>query len=245
MSPPRGQPLGLMFRASFALLFRAARRSDKMNSTKEESPPPPPAALRRLGAFVAAGVIGSLTALVGVAIYWTRNTTGRLPPLTGKELDQARKLWRVAGPANYDVEIVVTGRQPAVYAVQVRDGQAITAMRNGKPLRQKRTFGTWSVPGMFSTIGADVDNQERVASGTADVQTPQVSLRGLFHPRLGYPLKYVRLERVRFGNNRTVTWEIRRFTQKPPTGGDAAPEAPSAASTDPPAADAGTAGSKE
>lgn len=102
-------------------------------------------------------ILGSLSlAAVAVIItlrWWWGDS---IPPLEPSQFYEARAKWDAAGPQDYEIEIVVTGSQPATYEVHVRNGQAEVALRNGQPLRQRRTLGTWSVPGMFSTIQRDV-----------------------------------------------------------------------------------------
>ena len=104
--------------------------------------------------------------------------------------------------------MVVRGSQPATYAVQVRNGQAENATRNGRPLNQRRTFGTWSVPGMFSTMQRDVEAIERRARPNADPNLPQLTLRAEFDSRYSYPARYRRIE---WGSPTEVSWEVTRF----------------------------------
>lgn len=112
---------------------------------------------------------------------------------------------------DYDIEVAVAGTQPATYEVRVRDGQAIEAFRNGKPLNQRRTFGTWSVPGMFSTMSRDVEAVERRERGEADPSTPRLTLRAEFDPKYGYPKRYQRIE---WGSPVEVTWQVTHFEPK-------------------------------
>jgi hypothetical protein len=106
----------------------------------------------------------------------------------------------------------VTGSQPAVYRVLVRGGQAENAWRNGRPLTSRRTFSTWSVPGMFGTISRDIEAVERVARGQADRFTPHLRLRAEFDKRYAYPQRYRRIEE---GSNIEVAWEVTRFDVSP------------------------------
>jgi hypothetical protein len=103
--------------------------------------------------------------------------------------------------------VAVAGRQAARYYVEVRAGEVRVATRDGQPLRQERTRGTWSVPGMFGTIQTDIANLEKQQAGTADPTTPQLLLRGVFDPQLGYPVRYLRTELRKWGNNLEVSWE--------------------------------------
>lgn len=134
---------------------------------------------------------------------------GSLESVTRANFDAARQRWRDAGLVNYNMEIKVSGRQPATYYVEVRDGEATTAHRNGQPL--KRTPSTWTVPGMFYTMSQDVQNLEKVAAGKADETTPHLTLRAHFHERYGYPERYLRLERVKRGASPEVSWVVTKF----------------------------------
>ncbi|MEX2176040.1 MAG: DUF6174 domain-containing protein [Pirellulaceae bacterium] len=135
-----------------------------------------------------------------------------VPTLTPDLFHAARQRWKANEPADYDLEVRVTGSQPAVYRVEVRGGQAQAAWRNGQPLKQRRTFGTWSVPGMFGTIGRDVEAIERRAAGRADPRAPELTLRAEFDPRYGYPRRYQRIE---WSSPVEVSWEVVEFRLVP------------------------------
>jgi hypothetical protein len=158
--------------------------------------------------FLLAALLGAgLTGLVIVVLIAARH--GRLRPLTAETLDQARRAWDAQGPENYNIEIAVSGRQAAVYRVEVRQRQPLRATRNAAPLNQRRTWTTWSVPGMFGTLQADVDNLRRLAAGEQDL--PALFVRVEFDPHFGFPKRYVRTEGVRMGTNPEVTWEVKSF----------------------------------
>ena len=150
-------------------------------------------------------VLGMAAALI-VAAYLNRGPIS--PRLTPAVFRIAMDKWDAAQPASYDIEIKVQGNQPATYFVEVRDGEAQRALRNGKPLTQRRTFSTWSVPGMFATMSRDVDALERRAAGTADRSTPDLNLRATFDPRYGYPSRY---RRIQYRRAVDMEWEVLRF----------------------------------
>jgi hypothetical protein len=153
--------------------------------------------------LVAAGLFA--VAIAGIMMI----RRGSLEPVTRSKFDAARQRWSEAELVNYNMEIVVSGRQPATYYVEVRDGETTTAHRNGQPL--KRTPSTWTVPGMFYTVSQDVQNLEKVAAGKADATTPHLTLRAHFHERFGYPERYLRLERVKQGASPEVSWVVTKF----------------------------------
>lgn len=132
----------------------------------------------------------------------------KTPMVTPTAFYAARDRWEATAPQAYDIEIRVSGSQPATYRVEVRGGEAEVALRNGKPLTQRRTFSTWSVPGMFSTISRDIEALERHAAGKADASTPRLILRAEFDPQYSYPAKYRRIEP---GSPVEVSWEVTHF----------------------------------
>ena len=135
------------------------------------------------------------------------------PQLTPEIFHAAHERWKANAPADYDIEIRVTGAQASLYRAQIRDGQPQAAWRNGQPLKQRRTFGTWSVPGMFATMARDVDAVERRLEGRASVNETELILRASFDPKYSYPTKYQRIEwgSRRGSDARTVTWEVVEF----------------------------------
>jgi len=161
--------------------------------------------------LVAAAVLGVFTSLLVMMIWTAMSNRGQLPPLTLDDFEHAKQRWQTQAPPNYDVTIDVAGRQAAVYHVEVRSHEVIVSTRDGIPLKQRRTRGTWSVPGMFNTMQSDVDNAEQHRLGTADEGVPQVKLRAVFDPEFGYPKRYHRTELRKFGNNEVVSWEVRQF----------------------------------
>jgi hypothetical protein len=168
-----------------------------------------PALRRFLIWSLGGGGIGVAATLVVAAILHRDPTPGLTPAI----FDAAHERWASSPPADYDIETRVTGPQPATYRVQVRGGQALAAWRNGAPLTNAKTFGTWSVPGMFSTISRDLESEAARISGRARPGTPQLILKAEFDPQYHYPKRYRRIEwGSRRGSNAvTVTWEVAAF----------------------------------
>lgn len=168
---------------------------------------------RSLGKFIAWMLIGGTLGIVGSLVALRIMNRDPTPTLTPALFYAAHERWKVAAPPNYDIEIRVVGNQPAIYRAEVRGGQAQAAWRNGQPLTTRRTFGTWSVPGMFSTISRDVEQLEREAAGQADPRLPALILRAKFDERYSYPLRYSRIE---WGSRKGTTaqgvsWEVTAF----------------------------------
>jgi hypothetical protein len=149
-----------------------------------------------------------LLLLVGAGILCDRGWT----ELTEENYSAAREQWLTSAPSDYDMEIDVRGRQPARYRVEVRDGLARSAPRNGNPLRQVRTFETWSGAGMFETVGTDLEHLQLVKNGQATAATPRISVLVQFDETYGYPRRYLRVERGGSGGNPEVHWEVTEFT---------------------------------
>ncbi len=173
--------------------------------SKAPSPPPRAPIVRRVLLGLAAGLGLGLLAMFVLAVV---NRGPVSPHLTPELFEAAKAKWKREQPQDYNIEIQVRGNQPATYYVEVRGGVALLALRNGNPLRQMRTFSTWSVPGMFATMSRDVEALERRAAGQADKFTPDLNLRATFDSRFGYPARY---RRVQYQSSVEVEWEVTRF----------------------------------
>jgi hypothetical protein len=176
------------------------------DSPSETAPP------RSLGCtfalWLSAGLIVGVIATL-VILRW--NFADPLAEISPADFYAARDRWQKNGPASYDIEVRVTGSRAAVHRVQVRDGHAKMAWIDGVPHSQQRTYSTWSVPGMFGTIGRDIDHIERRAAGKADQTTPRLTLRAEFDAESGLPRRYRRIE---WGSPVEVSWEVVKFEPK-------------------------------
>ncbi len=170
---------------------------------------------RRILAYVLAILFGPLILLLSWSVISRLQT---LPRLTPAAFDAAQERWAGNGPRDYNVEVVVEGRQPATYRTEVRGGEVQSAYRNGQPLTQARTMGTWTVPGMFATMETDV---RRIEQAAAEGTATSLILRAQFDPRYGYPARYHRTETVRYGANPAVSWRVTLFDDL--TGGEGVP----------------------
>ena len=147
-------------------------------------------------------VIGLMLAtifLIGIKIG---KGTKRIPRFTRTEFDDAWAKWRDAAPADYRIKTLVEGPTSGEYEVVVREGQVVSATRNGTPLTQSRTVGTWSVPGMFETIESDVE--------TTEEKQPKLdlSLRADFDEQWGMPRRYLRSD---YTSKTEVRWKVLEF----------------------------------
>jgi len=125
----------------------------------------------------------------------------RLPRLTRTEFDAAKAIWDSKVPDNYDVTVKVTGMQPGTYEVSVENRVAVAAKFDGRQLNRPRTFGTWSVSGMFSTLSSDLETNDK---------HNYLMLGAEFDPQYGYPHRYERIE-MRTGAHDALQWEVTRF----------------------------------
>lgn len=136
-----------------------------------------------------------------------------LPVITPADLAAAQKRWEAAAATmtDYDLTVVLAGRQTGELKIQVRDGEPISLTRNGTALREPRTWQPWTVPGMFDTLATDFDNAARPAEkyGSPDVR---VVLRAEFDEKLGYPRRY--LQQV-YGRLDDLSWTVTEFRSVP------------------------------
>jgi hypothetical protein len=179
-------------------LMHAGRKTSKKNSSV------PRGAAELQLAWLKWGFAGGLllVVLAVIALLLLRGRTSGLPPLTRDVLRLAEQRWRKNQLQDYTIEIRVTGAQPATYLVEVRDGVAVSAKRNGHPLAQSRVFGTWSVPGMFDTLASDVARLEDPTTHS------RIVARCLFNETYGYPARYDRQE---LDHGLQVAWEVTKF----------------------------------
>ena len=117
--------------------------------------------------------------------------------------------WEANGPEDYDIEIKVAGNPERNYLVEVRQHEAVAAFINGSPLRQRRTFATFSVLGMFATIERDLQSNEPLDSSSLSAfRSGELTMRGEFDPVLGFPRRY---QCTQAGTNWSMKWEVIRL----------------------------------
>ncbi len=150
-------------------------------------------------------VLGGVVVLV-IASLLSRDPS---PSISRRDFDEAKQRWAERGPENYDVHVEAFGRQAAIYRVQVRDGKTATLIRNDIPIGRASARETWSVLGMFDTIEYDLAAIDRYRELHPDARRDPLTLRATFHPELGYPQQYRRIE---FGSDIEVRWEVIAFT---------------------------------
>jgi hypothetical protein len=166
-------------------------------------------AKRKLG-LLAAALLGSVLTVTVVLVVLAIVRRDPSPEVSRELIEGAATRWQQNGPSSYDIETVVQGRQQDVYRVSVRNGEAISLVHNGTPIKRPQGRDTWSVPGMFDTIRRDVETVERVESGQADKYTPQLHLKADFEPKYGYPIRYRRTPKSGGGE---IVWNVTVFEE--------------------------------
>jgi hypothetical protein len=170
-------------------------------------------ARRRLATWVILGTGAGAAAALLVLGLVSMVRFDAPPTLTPERYYEAKAQWQAAAPPNYDIEVEITGPQSAHYLVKVRRGEPTAAERNGVPIKQRRVYGTWSVPGMFGTMSRDVEAIERRAAGKAAADEQQLVLRAEFDLVYGYPARYERIEwgSARGSTSAAAMWKVTRF----------------------------------
>lgn len=151
-------------------------------------------------------MLGGLLAIAVFAVVSLIVARSRaLPVLEPSQLAEAESTWDTRGPASYSITVQVSGLQPAVYRVEVRERVPVSAACNGNPLHDVRTWSTWSVPGMFGTVGRDLETNRRATDAG---ESPPLFLRARFDAQYGIPRRYLRSdERQRVA----TSWEVVEF----------------------------------
>jgi len=152
----------------------------------------------------AAGSLVTLLAIFGVGLVLRARST--LPPLAADDLAAAERLWEENAPGDYNLEVEIGGRQSGRFHVEVRSGKATHVTRNGVP-PQRRTWDTWTVPGMFDTLHQELELAEKPEGAFGQPGARAVE-RVVFDDQLGFPRRY---ERFVLGTVYEVRWEVTQF----------------------------------
>jgi hypothetical protein len=184
-------------------------------SSPHEAPPPDgevdSAPRRGIGPQGILGVASFAAILVLGLLFALRFLFGEsLPELTEDVLDAAMTRWQENGPASYDLDLKIAGRQPGVVHVEVRNGEVTVANRDGRPTPE-RTWDEWSVPGQFDTL---IRELEMAADPQGEMNAPRgarIWLRAEFDPKFGYPRKF---HRYASGGAIEMSWRTTAFTPK-------------------------------
>jgi hypothetical protein len=159
---------------------------------------------------IMAAVAGAALIVVGALVLLRIFVGENIPDLTDETLAAARARWEQNGPASYDLDIQIEGRQPGLVHVEVRNGEVTLANRDGRATPE-RTWDEWSVPGQFDTLEREL---EMAADPQGEMGAPRGArlwLRCEFDPKIGYPQKY---HRYATGGAIETAWETTAFEPK-------------------------------
>ena len=167
----------------------------------------PPRRRVRASVLVSAAIVGfGLAVLVGLAATILARRSAA-PELNEQELQRAERLWGDRGPADYEMLVRVTGRQPSEFRVEVRGGQPISLTRNGNAT-PKRMWDVWTVEGLFDTIHQEIELARDPAGPFGSPPGSQVVERAEFDEQYGYSRRY---QRIVLGTPLEVAWEVVEF----------------------------------
>ena len=158
------------------------------------------------------GLAAAFSTLLAATIFARRSA---LPALSEADLQTAEERWRDEGPADYEMLVRVTGRQPSVFRVRVRRGQPVSLTRNGNAT-QKRMWDVWTVEGLFDTIHQEIELARDPGGPFGSAPGTQVVERAAFDERFGYPRKY---QRIVMGTPLEIAWEVVEFRVMVTKGG--------------------------
>src|SRR5262249_26374052 len=116
--------------------------------------------------------------------------------------------WEKNGPADYELDVAIAGNRPGRVHVEVRKGEVVKMTRDDVEPKQRRTWDVWSVPGMFDTIGQELENAHDPARAFNTPGATQMVMWADFDRKLGYPLRY---DRVVLGANFETHWRVTNF----------------------------------
>lgn len=162
---------------------------------------------RRTTSLVLGVTFGICAAMLAILLVMVLRRGSAAPEITRADLASAEQKWQEQGPAGYDMDITIGGRQPGIVHIEVRDRQVTNMTRDGVTPSQSRTWEYWTVPEQFETIRQDFDSSETPGGFGAGPGT-QTIMKAEFDPQYGYPRRY---QRFVLGTDLTVEWEVTRF----------------------------------
>lgn len=169
------------------------------------SAPETPHPARRIAFVLASFALAVAGVMLAVQYFFAE----RLPELTEATLQVATERWNKNGPASYDMEIELRGAQPGRVHVEVRDKEVTMETRDGRT-PGRWTWDVWSVPGLFETLGQDLQTSIDPAKEIEAAPGTKWRLRCEFDPEFGVPLTYHRI--VTGGPE--VYWQVVEFKPK-------------------------------
>ena len=165
----------------------------------------PPHPARRIAFVLASAALAVVCVILAIQYFFEE----RLPEMTEATLQAATERWNEHGPASYDMELELRGAQPGRVHVEVRDKEVTMETRDGRT-PGRWTWDVWSVPGLFETLGQDLQTAENPAQEIEAAPGTKWRLRCEFDPELGVPVRYHRI--VTGGPE--VYWQVTEFQPK-------------------------------
>ncbi len=160
----------------------------------------------RLRNYALGIVIGTVIAIVGLIAIVVGSRGKELPAISFESLDAAVGRWKENGPADYDLDVELSGINPGVAHVEVRHGE-VTAMTHNSHATKPHTWDEWSIPGLFGVIRRDLEVcMAKGPNASPDAPIP----RGVFDPKLGYPVQYHRVTPT----GADAKWRITNFVDR-------------------------------
>jgi hypothetical protein len=164
----------------------------------------PPRRLRRIAitlGFIGLGILG------GLVVFALTTFRRPPPPLTAAAFEAAAARWESHRPANYEMELNVSGRQSGTMHVIVINHEPTSVVR-GDVVVPRHTWDYWTVEGLFEIIRTDLEglDQPERAFGAKDVS--QLVVQAEFDANLGYPRRY---RRAVLTTGDAIEWEITQF----------------------------------
>jgi hypothetical protein len=158
-------------------------------------------------------LLRAVVIVVGFAalgLWFVRTFSSGMPEISPADLDAAQRRWQAKGLKNYDLKIVLAGRQTGELLMTVRDGEPTGLTRNGTAMKQPRTWEPWTVPGMFETLTTDFENRDE-AREKFGVEPQSIHMRCEFEAEFGYPKRY--LHQI-YGRQQDLQWTVTEFVAR-------------------------------
>lgn len=173
---------------------------------QESNPPARLTRTRSLACGVAAGILVGAAVILVLLFLFAR---GDMPTLTEDALRTAMADWDANGPANYRLQVRVSGNQTGLIELEVRDGLPISMTRDGYT-PPKHTWDYWTVPEQFLAIERELTGDPQTMFGVPDRSAVMLAAR--FDPQYGYPRLY---QRHVLGKSLEIGWEVTKFEPLP------------------------------
>lgn len=145
-----------------------------------------------------------------LGLWFVRTFSSGMPEISPADLEAAERRWAAKELKNYDLKVVLAGRQTGELLMTVRNGEPTGLTRNGTPMKQPRTWESWTVPGMFETLTTEFENRDE-AREKFGVEPASIHMRCEFDAEFGYPKRY--LHQI-YGRQQDLQWTVTEFVAR-------------------------------